>query len=98
MEQPQSAAAAPPPKLPAGLAGVLNAPEENRDSAYYSSTDGSSKRWFPCSLMRFAPRLLFANAMSAEGQPRLQSDGTTLLTGALHLQITRQHRVLEPVS
>ncbi|KAI3528071.1 helix-loop-helix DNA-binding domain-containing protein [Colletotrichum abscissum] len=29
-------------KLPAGLAGVLN-PDENRDSAYYSSTDASSK-------------------------------------------------------
>lgn len=29
-------------KLPAGLAGVLN-PEENRDSAYFSSTDASSK-------------------------------------------------------
>ncbi|KAH8675781.1 putative HLH transcription factor [Xylariales sp. PMI_506] len=29
-------------KLPAGLAGVLN-PEDNRDSAYYSSTDASSK-------------------------------------------------------
>jgi len=31
-------------KLPAGLAGVLNAPDENRDSAYFSSTDASSKR------------------------------------------------------
>ncbi|KAI1376357.1 hypothetical protein F4677DRAFT_89495 [Hypoxylon crocopeplum] len=30
-------------KLPAGLATVLNAPEEHRDSAYYSSTDASSK-------------------------------------------------------
>ncbi|KAI5923329.1 putative HLH transcription factor [Camillea tinctor] len=30
-------------KLPAGLATVLNAPEDNRDSAYYSSTDASSK-------------------------------------------------------
>jgi hypothetical protein len=30
-------------RIPAGLAGVLNAPEENRDSAYYSSTDASSK-------------------------------------------------------
>ncbi|KAI0022579.1 putative HLH transcription factor [Xylariomycetidae sp. FL0641] len=30
-------------KLPAGLAGVLNAPEDHRDSAYYSSTDASSK-------------------------------------------------------
>ncbi|KAK0628508.1 hypothetical protein B0T17DRAFT_155599 [Bombardia bombarda] len=30
-------------KFPLGLAGVLNAPEENRDSAYYSSTDASSK-------------------------------------------------------
>ncbi|KAK6081802.1 hlh transcription factor [Seiridium cupressi] len=29
-------------KLPTGLAGVLN-PEENRDSAYFSSTDASSK-------------------------------------------------------
>ncbi|KAK8056026.1 helix-loop-helix DNA-binding domain-containing protein [Apiospora rasikravindrae] len=29
-------------KLPAGLAGVLN-PEENRDSAYFSCTDASSK-------------------------------------------------------
>ncbi|GAP83609.1 putative helix-loop-helix DNA-binding domain-containing protein [Rosellinia necatrix] len=33
----------PPQKLPAGLATVLNAPEEHRDSAYYSSTDASSK-------------------------------------------------------
>ncbi|KAI1203895.1 hypothetical protein F5X97DRAFT_4806 [Nemania serpens] len=32
-----------PQKLPAGLATVLNAPEEHRDSAYYSSTDASSK-------------------------------------------------------
>lgn len=32
-----------PPKLPAGLATVLNAPEEHRDSAYYSITDASSK-------------------------------------------------------
>jgi hypothetical protein len=30
-------------RIPAGLAGVLNAPEEHRDSAYYSSTDASSK-------------------------------------------------------
>ncbi|KAK4451524.1 hypothetical protein QBC34DRAFT_57282 [Podospora aff. communis PSN243] len=30
-------------KLPAGLAGVLNMPEEHRDSAYYSGTDASSK-------------------------------------------------------
>ncbi|KAK3311203.1 uncharacterized protein B0T15DRAFT_66398 [Chaetomium strumarium] len=30
-------------KFPAGLAGVLNSPEDNRDSAYYSSTDASSK-------------------------------------------------------
>ncbi|OTB07606.1 hypothetical protein M426DRAFT_19938 [Hypoxylon sp. CI-4A] len=30
-------------KLPAGLATVLNAPEEHRDSAYYSGTDASSK-------------------------------------------------------
>ncbi|KAK0730745.1 hypothetical protein B0H67DRAFT_48769 [Lasiosphaeris hirsuta] len=30
-------------KLPAGLAGVLNNPEDNRDSAYYSGTDASSK-------------------------------------------------------
>lgn len=31
-------------KLPAGLAGVLNRPEDNRDSAYFSGTDASSKR------------------------------------------------------
>lgn len=31
-------------KLPAGLAGVLNSPDDNRDSAYYSGTDASSKR------------------------------------------------------
>ncbi|KAL2153958.1 hypothetical protein VTH82DRAFT_2634 [Thermothelomyces myriococcoides] len=30
-------------KVPAGLACVLNSPEENRDSAYFSSTDASSK-------------------------------------------------------
>ncbi|KAH6627946.1 hypothetical protein F5144DRAFT_289074 [Chaetomium tenue] len=30
-------------KFPAGLAGVLNSPEEHRDSAYFSSTDASSK-------------------------------------------------------
>ncbi|KAI1336845.1 putative HLH transcription factor [Xylariaceae sp. FL0016] len=30
-------------KLPAGLTTILNAPEEHRDSAYYSSTDASSK-------------------------------------------------------
>ncbi|KAI0203856.1 hypothetical protein F4808DRAFT_390350 [Astrocystis sublimbata] len=30
-------------KLPAGLATVLNAPDEHRDSAYFSSTDASSK-------------------------------------------------------
>ena len=34
-------------KFPAGLAGVLNSPEDNRDSAYYSSTDASSKRSTP---------------------------------------------------
>ena len=34
-------------KLPAGLAGVLNLPEDNRDSAYYSGTDASSKRQYP---------------------------------------------------
>ncbi|TGJ85931.1 hypothetical protein E0Z10_g2806 [Xylaria hypoxylon] len=39
VEQKRSAAQ----KLPAGLATVLNAPEEHRDSAYYSSTDASSK-------------------------------------------------------
>lgn len=33
------------PKLPAGLAGMLNdEPEENRDSAYFSGPDASSKR------------------------------------------------------
>jgi hypothetical protein len=31
-------------KLPTGLAGVLNNPEDQRDSAYYSSKDPSSKR------------------------------------------------------
>ncbi|KAF3769222.1 hypothetical protein M406DRAFT_337480 [Cryphonectria parasitica EP155] len=31
-------------KFPAGLAGVLNPSDDNRDSAYYSSTDASSKR------------------------------------------------------
>lgn len=30
-------------KLPAGLAGMLNSPEDHRDSAYYSGTDASSK-------------------------------------------------------
>ncbi|KAK4117246.1 hypothetical protein N656DRAFT_23920 [Canariomyces notabilis] len=30
-------------KFPAALAGVLNSPDDNRDSAYYSSTDASSK-------------------------------------------------------
>ncbi|KAH6723483.1 hypothetical protein BKA61DRAFT_12011 [Leptodontidium sp. MPI-SDFR-AT-0119] len=30
-------------KLPAGLAGVLNKPDDHRDSAYYSSKDASSK-------------------------------------------------------
>ncbi|KAI0483214.1 putative HLH transcription factor [Xylariaceae sp. FL0804] len=30
-------------KLPIGMTTILNAPEENRDSAYYSSTDASSK-------------------------------------------------------
>ncbi|KAK0703715.1 hypothetical protein B0T26DRAFT_757232 [Lasiosphaeria miniovina] len=30
-------------RFPAGLAGVLNAPEGHRDSAYYSSTDPASK-------------------------------------------------------
>ncbi|KAK1833873.1 protein esc1 [Podospora conica] len=35
MDQHRSAAQ----KLPAGLAGVLNAPVDNRDSAYYSGTD-----------------------------------------------------------
>lgn len=34
-------------KLPAGLATVLNAPDDQRDSAYYSSTDASSKRTLP---------------------------------------------------
>jgi hypothetical protein len=33
-------------KLPAGLAGVLNHPEEQRDSAYFSNGDPSSKRKF----------------------------------------------------
>ncbi|KAM3077340.1 hypothetical protein ACMFMG_006690 [Clarireedia jacksonii] len=33
----------PSTKLPAGLAGVLNEPEENRDSAYFSNLDPSSK-------------------------------------------------------
>lgn len=34
--------------LPAGLAGVLNrpGPEEQRDSAYYSNMDASSKRMY----------------------------------------------------
>lgn len=46
MEQP---AVASQPKLPAGLAGVLNTPDTNRDSAYYSITDASSKRLSPSS-------------------------------------------------
>jgi hypothetical protein len=33
-------------KLPAGLADVLNHPEDQRDSAYFSSHDPSSKRKF----------------------------------------------------
>ena len=40
MDQPQLSSQ----KLPAGLAGVLNSPDDNRDSAYFSSTDASSKR------------------------------------------------------
>ncbi|KJR85212.1 hlh transcription factor [Sporothrix schenckii 1099-18] len=39
MEQPAVATQKPP----AGLAGVLNSPDANRDSAYYSITDASSK-------------------------------------------------------
>lgn len=39
MEQPRPASQKPP----SGLAGVLNGPEENRDSAYFSSGDISSK-------------------------------------------------------
>lgn len=35
-------------KLPAGLAGVLNRPEENRDSAYYSSTDSKHNSTTSC--------------------------------------------------
>ncbi|KAH8820341.1 hypothetical protein F5884DRAFT_658121 [Xylogone sp. PMI_703] len=31
------------PRLPAGLAGVLNKPEESRDSAYFSISDAGSK-------------------------------------------------------
>lgn len=38
-------------KLPAGLAGVLNPSDDNRDSAYYSSTDASSKRRFGFSVV-----------------------------------------------
>ncbi|CZS89111.1 hypothetical protein WAI453_010392 [Rhynchosporium graminicola] len=38
-----SAHEAQPQKLPAGLAGVLNKPDDHRDSAYYSSRDVSSK-------------------------------------------------------
>ncbi|CAL3966275.1 hypothetical protein PZA11_002982 [Diplocarpon coronariae] len=37
------ASSLPPHGLPAGLAGVLNTPDEHRDSAYYSSKDASSK-------------------------------------------------------
>lgn len=48
MEQQQTQQAQPAQpasqKLPAGLAGVLNAPSENRDSAYFSSTDASSSK------------------------------------------------------
>ncbi|KAK3372292.1 hypothetical protein B0H63DRAFT_291464 [Podospora didyma] len=40
MEQPRPTST---PKFPAGLAGVLNSPDDHRDSAYYSSTDASSK-------------------------------------------------------
>lgn len=39
-------------KLPAGLAGVLNPSDDNRDSAYYSSTDASSKRAFNLDIPR----------------------------------------------
>lgn len=43
-------------KFPAGLAGVLNSPEDNRDSAYYSSTDAaSSKREYIMSWLRRLP-------------------------------------------
>ncbi|KAK1758181.1 protein esc1 [Echria macrotheca] len=40
-------------KVPAGLAGVLNAPEDNRDSAYFSSTDASSKHTSAASGFKF---------------------------------------------
>jgi len=43
MEQPRPTSQKPP----AGLAGVLNGPERNRDSAYFSSADISSKRKLP---------------------------------------------------
>lgn len=43
------------PKLPSGLAGVLNAPEESRDSAYFSSTDASSKRKLALQLLEYLP-------------------------------------------
>lgn len=46
-------------KVPLGLAGVLNAPEDNRDSAYYSATDASSKRQSP--FLRALPQDRSAN-------------------------------------
>jgi hypothetical protein len=42
-------------KLPAGLAGVLNGPDDHRDSAYYSAKDPSSKRERPPSLPTVEP-------------------------------------------
>ena len=40
----------PPAQKPLALAGMLNSPEDHRDSAYFSSTDASSKRQYPPSV------------------------------------------------
>ncbi|KAK3395714.1 hypothetical protein B0T20DRAFT_43984 [Sordaria brevicollis] len=38
-------------KVPLGLASMLNSPEDNRDSAYYSATDASSKHTSAASVL-----------------------------------------------
>ncbi|KAL8296905.1 hypothetical protein RB597_006154 [Gaeumannomyces tritici] len=60
-------------KLPAGLAGVLNRPEDNRDSAYFSGTDASSKHNSAASCVGVT---IFGPRDAGSGHPSSHGDNT----------------------
>ncbi|EFW99645.1 hlh transcription factor [Grosmannia clavigera kw1407] len=76
-------------KLPAGLAGVLNSPDLNRDSAYFSSADPSSKHTSAASCAGVSiagpPSASSVSSSNVFRSPSSQPDKTPSPTSAANL-------------